>query len=168
MRAAAANCADNSDAGAHELMPMTSATLPADGEPVSFELPPPAAASQPYELTLPEDTAFQLATLERRVATREVIRVRARISPDGLPPLEAHTIDLSSHGLAVTSAQPLNVDHECSVELGISVPELAPPPPLRASVRYCARLREDQYRIGMKFTTVSVEAAELLVAVLGL
>ncbi|HVY80319.1 MAG TPA: hypothetical protein VG994_05000 [Steroidobacteraceae bacterium] len=54
------------------------------------------------------------------------------------------------------------------MELGISVPELAPPPPLRASVRYCARLREDQYRIGMKFTAVSVEAAELLVAVLGL
>jgi hypothetical protein len=147
---------------------MTSATLPAESEPVSFELPPPAAAPISCELSLPEDTQFELAALERRLAPREVMRVRARISPEGLPPLDVHTVDLSSHGLAITSTQPLNLDQECNVELGISVPEIAHPPALRASVRYCARLREDQFRIGMKFTAVSVEAAELLVAVLEL
>jgi hypothetical protein len=39
---------------------------------------------------------------------------------------------------------------------------------LRASVCYCAQLGEEEFRIGMKFTAVSIEAAELIVAVLGL
>ena len=148
---------------------MTSATSPADSEPVSFELPPPAPPEIiSCELSLPEDSTFELETCERRTAPREVIRVRARVSPDGEPPLDVNTVDLSSHGLAITSTQPLNVNQECNVELGISVPEIANPPALRASVRYCARLREDQFRIGMRFTAVSVEAAELIVAVLEL
>ena len=149
---------------------MTSATSPADSEPVSFELPspPPAPDVISCELSLPEDSTFELAMRERRAAKREVIRVRARVTPEGDSPLDVHTVDLSAHGLAITSTQPLNVDQECNVELGISVPEIASPPVLRASVRYCAHLREDQFRIGMRFTAVSVEAAELLVAVLEL
>jgi hypothetical protein len=148
---------------------MTSATLPAESEPVSFELPSsPATGPFSFELSVPEDSTFELALRDRREKRREAIRVRARVSPDGVPPLEVDAVDLSSHGLAITSTRPLNVDQECNVELGISMPEIASPPALRASVRYCARLREDQFRIGMKFTAVSVEAAELIVAVLEL
>jgi hypothetical protein len=154
---------------------MTSSTLQADSEPLSFEVPPPAFdAPSPddsltFELPFPEAAfSFDVPAPERREKPRDVIRVLARIRLDDEPPLDVHTIDLSSHGIAITSTRPLNVDLECNVELGISAPEIARPPALRASVRYCARLRDDQYRIGMKFTKVSVEAAELIVAVLGL
>jgi PilZ domain-containing protein len=148
---------------------MTSATLPAENESVSFELPPPPPQdAYSFELSPPAHTADDSVARERREKKREVIRVRARIAPDGESPLDVHTVDLSAHGLAITSARPLNVDQVCIVEIGISVPEIARPPALRASVRYCARLREDQFRIGMKFTDVSVEAAELIVAVLEL
>jgi len=148
---------------------MTSATIPAESEPLSFELPTPAARDRhSFDFSLPEDSASDKAARERRAAPREVIRVQARVSPEGEPPLDVHTVDLSAHGLAITSTRPLNVDQECNVDLGISAPELARSPALRASVRYCARLREDQFRIGLKFTAVSVEAAELLVAVLNL
>ncbi len=154
---------------------MTSTTLPADSEPLSFEVPPPSFDapspddSMTFELPCPEAAfSFEVPAPERREKAREVIRVLARIRVGDEPPLDVHTIDLSAHGIAITSTRPLNVDQECDVELGISAPEIARPPALRASVRYCARLRDDQYRIGMKFTTVSVEAAELIVAVLGL
>jgi hypothetical protein len=115
-----------------------------------------------------EDLSVELPLAERRGNAREVLRVEARIRIDGEPPLEANTIDLSSHGVAITATRPLNVGCECIVELGVSASEIATPPALRASVRYCARLREDRFRIGMKFTAVSIEAAELIVAVLGL
>lgn len=105
---------------------------------------------------------------DRREKPREVIRALARICIDGDTPLEVQAVDLSAHGIAVTAKRPLNVNQECRIELGISAPELARPPELRASIRYCARLSDNQYRIGMKFTKVSVEAAELIVAVLGL
>jgi hypothetical protein len=153
---------------------MTSATLPAESESVSFELPPPPPQdAYSFELSPPADAAHdsmagESTAGERREKRREVIRVRARVSPEGDAPLDVHTVDLSSHGLAITSARPLNVEQVCDVELGISVPEIARPPALRASVRYCAKLREDRFRIGMKFTDVSVEAAELIVAVLEL
>jgi hypothetical protein len=119
---------------------------------------------------LPNAFSFELPAPDedRRVRQRGVLRVQARICLDGEPPLDVHTIDLSAHGLAITAERPLNVGRECSVELGISAEEIARPPALRASVRYCARLQDDQFRIGMKFTSMSVEAAELIVAVLGL
>ena len=126
-------------------------------ETATFELP-----------ALPEFMSAEVSGLNRREKPRQVIRVQARICPENDEPLDAHTVDLSSHGLAITSARPLNREQECNVEIGISVPELARPPSLRASVRYCARLSDGQFRIGMKFTSVSIEAAELIVAALGL
>lgn len=139
---------------------------PPTQEILALELSSPDLAS--IELQGEEDLSIELPLSERRGNHREVLRVEARIRIDGEPPLEANTIDLSSHGVAITATRPLNVGCECSVELGISASEIATPPALRASVRYCARLREDRFRIGMKFTAVSIEAAELIVAVLGL
>lgn len=104
---------------------------------------------------------------ERRVRERSILRVQARILVDS-EAIEADTIDLSPHGIAVTATRPLNIDQECGVELGISAASLVAPPMLRASVRYCAQLTEGRFRIGMKFTTVSIEAAELLVEALEL
>lgn len=143
---------------------MTSTTSAVDGEPVSFEMPTPGYLS--FELASPDTVS--MPSPERRDRQRRIIRAQARICVDGQEQLDTHTVDLSPHGLAVTSTRPLNVDQECTVELGISMPEIARSPTLRASVRYCARLREDQFRIGMKFIAVSIEAAELLVAVLEL
>jgi c-di-GMP-binding flagellar brake protein YcgR len=103
---------------------------------------------------------------DRRTSARRVMRVQARISIPGGAPLDVHTVDLSLGGVSVTSSQQLSQGLECIVELGISAPEIAPAPALRARVRYCARLQDSQYRIGFKFSSVSIEAAELIVAVL--
>lgn len=86
---------------------------------------------------------------------------------EGAAELDVQTVDLSHHGVSITSPLQLNVGQECLVELGVSVPNIARPPELRAGVRYCRRLREGEFRIGMQFTSVSIEAAELIVAVLG-
>jgi c-di-GMP-binding flagellar brake protein YcgR len=104
---------------------------------------------------------------DRRAGARKVMRVQARISIPGEAPLDVHTADLSLGGVSVTSVQQLALEQECVVELGISVPELASPPALRARVRYCGRLPNGQFRIGFQFSSVSIEAAELIVAVLG-
>jgi hypothetical protein len=108
-----------------------------------------------------------LPSPERRVQPRASLRVQARIVIDG-EAIEVDTTDLSAHGVAVTSHRPLNIDQECSIELGISVASIATPPKLQAAVRYCAQLAENRFRIGMKFTNVSIEAAELIVNALEL
>jgi len=113
------------------------------------------------------DLQYALPSPERRIQARASLRVQARIIVDG-EAIEVDTIDLSAHGVAVTSHRQLNIDHECSIELGISVASLATPPKLRAAVRYCAQLAENRFRIGMKFTSVSIEAAELIVDALEL
>lgn len=107
------------------------------------------------------------AWTDRRLSPRKVMQVLARVRVEGDTPLEALTADLSHHGVSITAPRRLNVGQECLVELGVSVPEIASPPVLRAEVCYCTRLREGVFRIGMKFTSVSIEAAELIVAVLG-
>ena len=132
---------------------MTSDASLGEREVYEFQYSPPAARPPESE--------------DRRVRERSVLRVQARILVDS-EAIEADTIDLSPHGIAVTATRPLNIDQECSVELGITAASLAAPPMLRASVRYCAQLAEGRFRIGMKFTTVSIEAAELLVEALEL
>lgn len=107
------------------------------------------------------------APADRRQSARKVIRVLARVSVAGDAPLDVQTADLSHHGVSITSPCQLNMGQECIVELGVSVPEIARPPGLRAAVRYCSRMREGEFRIGLQFTSVSIEAAELIVAVLG-
>jgi hypothetical protein len=144
---------------------MNGAVLPVEGEPLSFELAPPERVFS-FELT--RSDSFELSQSDRREMPRHAIQVQARIRLDGDEPLDALTADLSAHGLAITSARPLNVGLECNVDLGINGPEAARPPALRASVCYCARLRDGEFRVGMKFTAVSIEAAELIVAALGL
>jgi hypothetical protein len=145
-------------------------------EVYEFQYSPPAARAPDEHL--PDDqrsndrqSEDQHATdrhpENRRIRDRSILRVQARILVDS-EAIEADTIDLSPHGIAVTATRPLNIDQECSVELGISVASLTTPPMLRASVRYCAQLTEGRFRIGMKFTTVSIEAAELLVEALEL
>lgn len=108
-----------------------------------------------------------LPASDRRTNPRKAIRVRARIMVEGETLLDADTIDLSHGGVSITSKQPLNLGQNCIIELGSGIPEIASPPVLQAGVRYCARLREGQYRIGLQFTFVSIEAAELIVAALG-
>jgi PilZ domain len=108
-----------------------------------------------------------LTDADRRQSPRKVMQVQARVLLEADAPLQAQTVDLSHHGVSVTSPRQLNVGQECTVELGVSVPEIASPPVLRAGVCYCSRMREGEFRIGMKFTEVSIEAAELIVAVLG-
>src|SRR3569833_305780 len=134
-----------------ELPAMTTDASLGEREVYEFQYSPPASP-------LPSD---------RRISERAILRVQARILVDN-EAIEADTIDLSPHGVAVTATKPLNIEQECSIELGISVATLATPPLLRASVRYCAQIGEGRFRIGMKFTAVSIEAAELLVEALEL
>ncbi len=103
---------------------------------------------------------------ERRAKSRKAIRVRARITREGDVLFLADTIDLSQGGLSITSKQPLNLEQTCNVELASGVPGIANPPVLQGSVVYCARMREGEYRIGLRFTFVSSEAEALINAVL--
>jgi PilZ domain len=106
-----------------------------------------------------------VAVVDRRASPRKVIQVRARVTVEGEALLDADTIDLSHLGVGITSKYPLNLGQECIIELGVGVP-IASPPVLRAEVRYCARLKEGEFRIGLQFSFVSIEAAELIVAAL--
>lgn len=103
---------------------------------------------------------------ERRANSRKAIRVRARITLEGDVLFLADTIDLSQGGLSITSKQPLNLEQTCNVELASGVPGIAKPPVVQGAVVYCARMREDEYRIGLRFTFVSSEAEALINAVL--
>lgn len=107
-----------------------------------------------------------LAPHERRATSRKAIRVRARITLEGEILFLADTIDLSHGGLSITSKQPLNLEQRCNVELATGVPGVAKPPVVQAEVVYCARWREGEYRIGLRFTFVSVDAEALINAVL--
>jgi hypothetical protein len=110
--------------------------------------------------------SIDLEPRERRANSRKAIRVCARITLEGEILFLADTVDLSHGGLSITSKQPLNLEQKCNVELGTGVPGIAKPPALQAAVVYCARLHEGAYRIGLRFTFVSVEAEALINAVL--
>jgi len=123
---------------------MTSSAFSADSWPVSIRVSP----------------------ADRRDGQRKSLRVQARIRVDGETQLDAHTIDLFHHGISVTTGRQLNEGVVCDIELGGPARVVAEPPALQAEVRYCVRLSNGQFRIGIRFISVSIEAAELILAAL--
>jgi c-di-GMP-binding flagellar brake protein YcgR len=103
---------------------------------------------------------------ERRAKARKTIRARTWLHVGRGNPLEASTVDLSYGGLCVTSNQPLSPGQECQVELDVHVPSDAPRRVLPSRVCHCAALRTGEYRIGLRFTSLAMEDAQLILAML--
>jgi hypothetical protein len=99
---------------------------------------------------------------ERRIATRKVVQMLARVQlPDGTV-LDGHSTDISQTGIGLFSPRMLHADEECTLQIDLSVCGMNMELRLAGKVCYCQPQGEGRFRAGMRFVGMDTNAAHLL------
>ena len=118
-----------------------------------------STAAVPAELS-----ELELAKLERerRVASRKVVSLIAKVQlPDGTV-LHGHSTDISQTGIGLYSPRMLEADEECSLHIDLSVCGMEMELRLIGRVCYCHPQGDQKFRAGMRFVGLDASSAELL------
>jgi len=112
---------------------------------------------------LPEELS-ELAKLdsERRIATRKVANMLAKVQlPDGTV-LNGHSADISQTGIGLFSPRMLHSDEVCTLQIDLSVCGMNMELRLAGRVCYCHQQGEGKFRAGLHFVGMDDGAAHLL------
>ena len=118
-----------------------------------------STAAVPAELS-----ELELAKLERerRVATRKVVSMIAKVQlPDGTV-LHGHSTDISQTGIGLFSPRMLEAEEECTLQIDLSVCGMEMELRLVGRVCYCHPQGDNKFRAGMRFVGLDPDAAQLL------
>ena len=99
---------------------------------------------------------------ERRIATRKVVNMMAKVQlPDGTV-LNGHSTDISQTGIGLFSPRMLQADEQCTLQIDLSVCGMNMELKLAGRVCYCNEQGEGRYRAGMRFVGMDADSAHLL------
>jgi hypothetical protein len=107
---------------------------------------------------------LELAKLEheRRIATRKVVSMVARVQlPDGTV-LNGHSTDISQTGIGLFAPRMLQPEDECTLQIDLSVCGMEMELRLVGRVCYCYQQGEDRFRAGMRFVRMDADTVQLL------
>jgi len=89
-------------------------------------------------------------SVDQRSVARKIVRAKAVVVMDGMPPMQGRTIDISAHGLSLNFEHKLEAGHmgQLSFELFIDgKPQVLT---CRSKVTYCI-FSGDHFKIGFQF-----------------
>lgn len=99
---------------------------------------------------------------ERRVASRKVVSMVAKVQlPDGIT-LDGQSADISQTGIGLLSPRMLQADDECNLTIDLSVCGMDMQLRLAGRVCYCYPHGEGKFRAGMRFVSMDANSAQLL------
>lgn len=99
---------------------------------------------------------------ERRIATRKVVSLLAKVQlPDGTV-LHGHSTDISQTGIGLFSPRMLYPEEQCTLQIDLSVCGMNMELRLAGRVCYCHPQGEGKFRAGMRFVGMDAEAGQLL------
>jgi hypothetical protein len=115
------------------------------------------SATMPAELS-----ELEKLESERRIATRKVVNLRAKVQlPDGTV-LHGHSADISQTGIGLFAPRMLHSDDECTLHIDLSVCGMEMELRLAGRVCYCHPQGEGKFRAGMRFVGLDATASHLL------
>ena len=112
------------------------------------------------------DQLGDAAAPDRRVDSRMMIRVRAKITVPGQSALLGHTVDLSRKGASITMPFELAPGQDCQIDLELQACGVTGVFQIPAQVRYCVRLGGNQFRAGVQFGETDAATSALLASIL--
>jgi hypothetical protein len=129
------------------------------GETMSAFSPSAAPPDQSSELAKHES--------ERRIATRKVVSMVAKVQlPDGAV-LHGHSADISQTGIGLFSPRMLHPEEQCTLQIDLSVCGMNIELRLAGRVCYCHPQGDGRFRAGMRFVAMDADTAKLLGQLLG-
>jgi hypothetical protein len=93
--------------------------------------------------------------VDQRSGARKIVRAKAVVVMDGLPPQQGRTIDLSGTGVSLTYDHKLAVGHMGQVTFELFMDGKGQLVNTRVKVNYCI-FSGDQFKIGFNFVTPDV------------
>ena len=97
-------------------------------------------------------------SVDQRSGARKIVRAKAVVVMDGLPPQQGRTMDLSTNGLSLTFEHKLEAGHMGVVSFELFVDGKAHILSVRSKVNYCI-FSGDHFKIGFQF--MSPDAATM-------
>lgn len=99
---------------------------------------------------------------ERRVATRKVVKMLAKVQlPDGTV-LDGQSADISQTGIGLFAPRMLHPEEVCTLQIDLSVCGMSMELRLAGRVCYCHQQGEGKFRAGLHFVAMDSDAAHLL------
>jgi hypothetical protein len=121
-----------------------------------------SSAALPAEPELTQLSELAKLDSERRIATRKVVNLLAKVQlPDGTV-LNGHSADISQTGIGLFSPRMLQAEEECTLQIDLSVCGADLGLRLVGRVCYCYPQGEGKFRAGMRFVGLDANAANLL------
>jgi hypothetical protein len=88
--------------------------------------------------------------VDQRSGARKIVRAKAVVAMDGMPPLQGRTLDINATGVSLTFDHKLAVGHMGQVSFELFVDGKGQILSTRAKVNYCI-FSGDHFKIGYQF-----------------
>jgi PilZ domain len=99
---------------------------------------------------------------ERRIATRKVVNMRAKVQLPGGTVLTGHSADISQTGIGLYAPRMLQIEEECTLHIDLSACGMETELKLVGRVCYCTEQGESKFRVGMRFVSLDSNTVSLL------
>lgn len=103
---------------------------------------------------------------ERRTSLRHSVRLQADVTLPGDLTMVAHTLDMSTGGIALDVPYMLKFGQQCLIELDLSAIGGPPWLQLRAEVRHCRQINEGRFLAGVQLVDPDPVFTELFAGML--
>ena len=98
---------------------------------------------------------------EQRQTQRKVLKVKALIALDGGASLTVRTVDISSSGMCVSTAEPVTLGANCQVRFDLLVDGKPSAIQVRSRVSYCI-LSGNEFKVGLQFVNLDLASMTAL------
>ncbi|MYM91608.1 PilZ domain-containing protein [Rugamonas sp. FT82W] len=89
-------------------------------------------------------------SVDQRSVARKIVRAKAVVAMDGMPPMQGRTIDISAHGLSLNFEHKLEAGHMGQLSFELFIDGKAQVLTCRSKVTYCI-FSGDHFKIGFQF-----------------
>lgn len=89
-------------------------------------------------------------SVDQRSVARKIVRAKAVVAMDGMPPMQGRTIDISAQGLSLNFEHKLEAGHMGQLSFELFIDGKAQVLTSRSKVTYCI-FSGDHFKIGFQF-----------------
>jgi len=98
---------------------------------------------------------------EQRTAARKVLKVKAKLTMDGMAPVPVRTMDIAAGGMSLAVAEPFKPGATCMLSFALFYEGKATPINVRSKVTYCI-LSGGEFKLGLQFLNLDMGAMTTL------
>lgn len=98
---------------------------------------------------------------DQRTSARKILKVKAKLMIDGVPPVAVRTVDIASNGMSVAVEEPCRTGLMCTIAFDLLLDGKPTPINARSKIAYCI-LSGGQFKVGLTFQNLDMGASSAI------